>query len=269
MKIIYIAGSSRSGSTFLEMLLSSHPEIIGLGEIGLLLKKYINEKKEIRDILCSCGKLASECDFWGQLMPELRNESLESAHFKIRHYFEAMHSDKILLDCSKSREYLTKYYLNKNCENHGTLELKVLFLIRDYRGWSLSIGKNRKNGGEINYGFIYNSYAWLYSNLKTLTFLKQKKIDFMCTLYENIIFNPSTELSRISDFIGITYKPDIFNLKDAKSHELHGNDMRHDPVKSNKIYYDNSWIRDWRPTILQPLLLPVMSFNHYLYSKYS
>src|SRR3954453_3522671 len=61
-KIIYIAGYSRSGSTILDIMLSSHPEIFGTGELGNLFDYW---SEGIRT--CTCEQIYNRCPFWKNL----------------------------------------------------------------------------------------------------------------------------------------------------------------------------------------------------------
>ena len=64
MKVIYIAGLGHSGSTFLELLLASHPDVVGLGEIGLQVERLLLDPSfNAGEALCSCGTTARECEF--------------------------------------------------------------------------------------------------------------------------------------------------------------------------------------------------------------
>lgn len=56
--IVYIVGSGRSGSTVVERVLSSSPDVFGVGEIHALWRLPLNS------LLCSCGKRVPECSFW-------------------------------------------------------------------------------------------------------------------------------------------------------------------------------------------------------------
>jgi len=58
-KVLYILGYSRSGSTILNIMLGNIDSMFSAGEINNYLKSaWIN------DHYCSCGKTASECEFW-------------------------------------------------------------------------------------------------------------------------------------------------------------------------------------------------------------
>jgi hypothetical protein len=63
MKIIYVAGYGRSGSTILSIMLGSHAEIAAIGEARFLLEDW---GSPIRS--CSCGAAYTECAFWKDLL---------------------------------------------------------------------------------------------------------------------------------------------------------------------------------------------------------
>ena len=74
MKLIYIAGDDRSGSTMLDMMLSGHSAITSVGEAHQL-RAYANQDyefyKSIHQLNCMCGEKFSECSFWNGVQKEL------------------------------------------------------------------------------------------------------------------------------------------------------------------------------------------------------
>jgi len=62
VKVAYIGGMGRSGSTLLARVLGRVPGVCQVGEICYLWNQSI-----LRDRLCSCGKAFSECSFWQQV----------------------------------------------------------------------------------------------------------------------------------------------------------------------------------------------------------
>jgi hypothetical protein len=58
-KIIYIAGYSRSGSTILDILLGSHTNIFGTGELSYLFEDWLTGTRT-----CTCGEIYENCNFW-------------------------------------------------------------------------------------------------------------------------------------------------------------------------------------------------------------
>ena len=66
--VIYIAGYGRSGSTLLERILNCNKKLFALGEIANLLS-LIND----RDSLCSCGRYIYQCEFWSNIIRDIKN----------------------------------------------------------------------------------------------------------------------------------------------------------------------------------------------------
>ena len=62
IKILYITGTGRSGSTLLNRLLDLHPRIFGVGEIFHLDAYYMHND------LCSCGQPVRECPIWSRVV---------------------------------------------------------------------------------------------------------------------------------------------------------------------------------------------------------
>lgn len=59
VRVIYIAGSGRSGSTILATLLGGHPSLVSVGELDRL-----PGDGWIRNQYCACGRRADGCGFW-------------------------------------------------------------------------------------------------------------------------------------------------------------------------------------------------------------
>ena len=65
--IIYISSDNRSGSTLLDQLLASHPQVITVGEI-CHLNAYATQDRTQYDpahpLVCTCGSPVTECEVW-------------------------------------------------------------------------------------------------------------------------------------------------------------------------------------------------------------
>jgi hypothetical protein len=56
MRVIYIAGTSHSGSTLLDLMLNAHPAIFSAGEVLKLNRQLgINHPRKQNSAPCSCG----------------------------------------------------------------------------------------------------------------------------------------------------------------------------------------------------------------------
>ena len=62
IKVLYIVGGERSGSTLVDTVLGNHPDIVGVGELGQIVKLGYKEKER-----CSCGKVLDNCEFFEQV----------------------------------------------------------------------------------------------------------------------------------------------------------------------------------------------------------
>lgn len=66
MRIIYIMGPGRGGSTLLERVLNSAPGVFALGEFHTFWR--MNHK----DLVCSCGSSVPRCPFWNEVIATAR-----------------------------------------------------------------------------------------------------------------------------------------------------------------------------------------------------
>jgi hypothetical protein len=61
--ILYIMGTGRTGTTILELLLASNPDMTGVGEV-----KHIFRDGFLRDLPCACGRSSRECELWSAVL---------------------------------------------------------------------------------------------------------------------------------------------------------------------------------------------------------
>ncbi len=63
VKVIYIMGTGRSGTTIQEVLLASNPDISGVGEVTHLFTDGL-----LNNELCACGKDIEQCELWSSVL---------------------------------------------------------------------------------------------------------------------------------------------------------------------------------------------------------
>jgi len=265
LQIVYIVSLVRSGSTFLQYLLSAHPGIVGLGEIGLTIREYTKPSGPSKAALsCTCGEEPRSCPFWGPILQELRGMSKLEAFKLVLERFVKLFPGKVLLDSSKQFSYFEELYIPIIEAGYLNVMPKIIFLVRDFRGWSLSINRHLIKDGKANLwnaGFLFNSYRWLYLNLKLFNQAKRSNVPVLSVYYENLVFDLKRQLHRIYNFLELEFaEPGSFDK--AVLHELYGSQrMKRAAAKGMGVVYDPDWMQEWRFLLYGPLLLPVAVFN--------
>jgi Sulfotransferase domain len=74
VKVLYFAGSGRSGTTVVNNLLGQVSGAFAAGEI-----RYLWQRGVVEDRLCACGQPFSRCQFWGPVMADAIDESSPAA----------------------------------------------------------------------------------------------------------------------------------------------------------------------------------------------
>jgi len=265
LQIVYIVSLVRSGSTFLQYLLSAHPGIIGLGEIGLTIREYIKPSGPSKLALsCTCGEEPRSCPFWAPILQELRGRSKLEAFKLVLERFVKLFPGKVLLDSSKQFSYFKELYIPIIEAGYLNVTPKIIFLVRDFKGWSFSIKRHLIKDGKANLwnaGFLFNSYRWLYLNLKLFNQVKRSNVPVLFIYYENLVFDLERQLHRIYNFLDLEFaEPRTFDK--AVLHELYGSQsMKRAAAKGMGVIYDSDWMQEWWFLLYGPLLLPVAVFN--------
>lgn len=283
-KSIYILSLPHSGSTLLEMLLSKHDNVISLGEVTNTLKVIRSDiNKEKRQVCSYCNTNMYECSFWKNIVNDIQLCSdLPSAYSIVRSRVDILFKEGnnngqdnqfYMVDSSKRLKDLMRFYID-NKEISDPKDVKVLFLIRDFRGWVNSVEAEYKkhkdndvyNHKKYRFGLIVNSYLWLGSYLMRLFILHKNKIQFTTVSYEKLVFDMDKELSSIFDFLDI----DSSKFKDTNtslSHNVNGNTMRLKFNSDNKIKYKYQHMYDIRYILYFIFILPVYILNSIIFKN--
>lgn len=261
MNIAYILGLGHSGSTFLQLVLSTHPDVVGMGEIDKLLKELEAGVAEKDIPLCSCGETITNCSVWGELKPHLKGLNKQEALKKILTHFEAQFPHTTMVDASKSLHFLRDCYQPNKHPDH---KIKVILVIRDIRSWLNSVKKTNLRKGRKNYGAVYEGYRWLNANLRNLKYLKNSNFEYKVVVYEDLVFRYESVQADLFKFLELSPAPSI--QLPAKSHDIYGNRMKNDPSKQGKIVYDHAWMKNGYQPLVSMLLSPQYVFNKQFYA---
>ena len=239
VRVLYIAGLGRSGSTLLSRLLGQVDGVCALGEAHHVWRT--GAPRAAADELCGCGRTYAECGFWRDRLaavfdqeggvPTERMRELAGRVARIRHVrrlerggdraFEAAVAEyaavwerlyaeiarhtgaRVIVDASKDLGPL--YFLRRI----AGLEVAVLHLVRDPRGvahsWSRRKLRPEFVGREIymnRHGALDVAWRWSYSNV-----LAQRAARHFPALlrlrYEDFVAAPREALAGICAFAGL------------------------------------------------------------------
>ncbi|WP_395327335.1 sulfotransferase [Novosphingobium sp. BL-8H] len=89
LRVIYLAGYGRSGSTLLDIALGMRPDVFGAGELTALARHAWKNGE-----YCACGVTVHSCPFWGAVMARADGEADEAAASDV----DAAHDAQAVLD---------------------------------------------------------------------------------------------------------------------------------------------------------------------------
>lgn len=259
-QFLYVGGYSRSGSTLLDVMLGSHPDIFSAGELTFLGDDY---KNAIRS--CSCGKRYPECSFWGRLYPEAMQPTAEyltnhrkverrkmvsdpslkinstalksyiSENRRILQYIRSVSGKNIILDSSKSaraaveRVAMLRYHVGE--------DVRMIHLTRHPHSVVDSYLRHGSNwvaeghGPRHRFLGLRAMLGWILANRNAVR-LKRKHADlpYLHIQYEDMVTDPHLVIRKISAFTGIDLQTvsdhvdrnGVFN----PGHNVGGNRMR-------------------------------------------
>ena len=265
-KIVFITSLERSGSTILDLTLGQHPEMISFGEVARVLKPHCGGGMEtVVDRPCSCGESVKHCRFWGPLTNRIAGRehelSLTDCYALFLDVFsEVFGNNYIPIDSSKFFKAMDALW---KLEHEG-LDFRVLFTIRDVRGWILSSRSADRRKREIPYMRVFshdilNSWRpylrhnilrsipfwfpleWYIRNMTIDRYLRKKKLKRIRLSYEKFALEHEHEMPEICRFIGVN---DETTLKVPESHVVRGNRVAFDQQKQTSIRYDVKWLKN-------------------------
>jgi len=233
LRVVYVVSRAHSGSTLLDLLLGTHPEVFSVGEA----KMFAQESEK----LCTCGaERWDACEFWSAVDARMRAdggsgvaqaaiESDEAALFGDynRRFFSAVAAQSgssVIVDSSKDYTRLRRFL-------KSDLEPRVLHLVRSPRGVAFS---NMRKGGRLG----RECRTYVREHLAALRALRGRP--HLEVRYEDLARNPAGELERILSWLGLVFDP--AQLAGWKGHERHnfgGNRMRFS--SSEEIHLDEAW----------------------------
>jgi hypothetical protein len=251
-RVAYIASLGHSGSTILDMSLGCHPSVVGLGELTSILNLSASELEQRSEKLtCSCREDVSGCPFWSRAIQAVRDNSSQAYAGKYQgllEVFRAVYGNhQVMVDSSKDLRPLSSI--------RTVADLRVIYLIRDVRGWVYS------RHSMLDRSMVRLAYSWLFRNRQIKMELERQKIPYLQVGYEEFALYPELILAKICDFLQIDFQSTMLSPDRSGSHVISGNIARHDADKRKRIFYDNRWFVSEKLSQLSPLIYPALRFN--------
>jgi hypothetical protein len=249
MRVIYIAGTSHSGSTLLDLMLNAHPAIFASGEVLKLNRQLkVKDARKGTHAHCACGAPSLwECRFWSAVdrrtietsgkslidldMLDYRDEDSASAPNAI--VFKAMaemSGKSFVVDSSKLPGRLSYLMRLKD------LDVYPVHLVREPKGQINSVV--RKHGGFLKHIF---RYELIHEQIRR----SLRSVPHSVVHYEDLVRDPKSALRSILQPLGLDFDPRQLDWAQAEKHEVAGNHMRFDAT--SELVLDESWRQSLSP----------------------
>lgn len=275
--LVYIAGSSHSGSTLLDLVLGSHAQIESLGEAKKIpqILNSLQTGKEPKPI-CSCHTAIVDCNFWRNALQLENPNSLErnritfdlTADLAMARRALSFRNKSILLDSSKNLGRLG--FLTRE-EGFATT---CLHLTRDPRAVAFSaVRKMERIGGHTQKNRIRfvcrHALDWSALNQKICRrHRKKSRISYLHLRYEDFVFSPEASLTSLFQELELEFEPAQLRFRDFTHHNIEGNRLR--LQSGSDIKFDSSYLEELAPVewlTASVLLLPALSRFGYGFSR--
>jgi hypothetical protein len=265
VRVLFIGGLGRSGTTLLERVLGELPRVAPLGEVLHMWRRDVLDNER-----CACGQPFASCPFWTEVgqrayggwgnldvrrvlqlqqavdrtrfIPKLAARKLDPkmsadvaeyvSHYE-RVYAAAadVAGSDVVIDSSKNASLAY-------CLRWSTaLDMKVLHVVRDSRGvaysWTKQVARPETDGGDEMTRYSPSRSAVLWNAHNTaFALLGRRGIDVRRLRYEELIAEPVATTGTLAAWMGVPAGPaDLEFVSDGRvrlgsCHSAAGNPMR-------------------------------------------
>jgi len=199
---IFILGMPRSGTTLIEQIISSHPQVQGLEEIDYL-SKSMNQCIEHKSLDEFYNKITEKSD---NIFNCIYRKYFEKINNKKNNNF-SLHTDKMPVN-----------YKLIGFIKHAIPNAKIIHCVRDPRDIFVSILKNYF--GKLQMSYAYNPKKLTHAlNLYVdyMTFWKKLYGDWIYDLkYENLVSNSKLEIQKLLQFCNLSFDNSCLDFQNNK-----------------------------------------------------
>lgn len=273
--VVFVASLPHSGSTLLDLVVSTHPEAVGVGELRPVRDAVVAGRR-LDDRRCTCGATATDCDLWGPVLARLGSTTtaseLAAAVVDVAHHRLGR---RIIVDSSKQAPQL-------QAVASLPVDLRVVHLTRDVRSWAaamrrtgrapaLRAPRHRADLAALRAALSFRArrtsfglFRWWYLRNRALeATLRAVGAPTIRLSYEELATATPGALRRLATDLGLDPVLST-DTTAACTHQLFGSTMRFDPVLRGAVVYDTRWMTDDRLLLPALLLRPVMAYNRRL-----
>lgn len=242
--VIYIAGSSHSGSTLLDLLLGSHSAVESVGE-AKKIPEILERLDKGEKFLCTCQQELKSCPLWSDLLAGDVGDVERDALATARLYKKVLGKRKktVILDSSKTLGR-TLLFARSNL-----FEPLFIHLVRDSRAVVFSSRRKKYAGGRSDYGLIKTARSWQKLNSRIPQRLKSHNaIRRLLVRYEELTGDLRGTLEKILCAAGLDWEPSMLNFREHVHHNIEGNRMRmgsSSEIKRDEEYLDSLGRAEW------------------------
>jgi hypothetical protein len=243
-KLVYIGGYGHSGSTLLEYLLASSPEVIACGEVVSVPRERGRKTK------CTCGQLARDCPVWGPLQTSpaaLDGWTHERLTLALLERVCGAHA--VMVESSKTpwNSVAVPFRLHRKLGAN----FQLLHIVRDPRAVSWSAIKKAGRKGKRPLMALRGSVAalsWSVSNLACALFGRMHPDRYIQIRYEDLAQNPGAVMQELFAKLmpNAAWRPEAIG-SGGNRHQLYGNRMRSETLTLAEIKEDAAWKSDMPP----------------------
>lgn len=300
IKVLYIAGFERSGSTIVNRVLGQVDRFVAWGELRDIWQHGIVENRS-----CSCGAMFRECCAWTKILDTgfgginlveaqemmkllqktrasvlphyfgvgqklFRNDGIKKYLKTLENLYQAIQTtteSKVIVDSTKASWY--GYVL-------GTLpniDLYIVHIVRDPRGVCYSL-QHRKSRGEAFcqwYNPFHASLSWNFKNYASEILLNRFPERYIRMRYEDFVQNPKLAVESLLNFLRekVTQLSfiDDSTVNMGIDHIFAGSPSSRSDTGAVELQLDERWKKEMKPkdkAIITSLTFPLLKKYEYI-----
>jgi hypothetical protein len=236
----FILGRPRSGTTLLQTLFDTHPNVIIPPESAVITECYdrfrhvkVWQKKDIYELIDFLYDLR-KFDTWKIDRKTLTNNLLSfNGEFNFNliiriiynHYQSSFKKENILLFGDKNPRY-SKYPAKMKAIFP---DARFIHIVRDHRDHILSMQRVKLLNGNLP----LIAQVWKKSQKETFRFISNYKDKVLSVRYEDFAGDPETHQKRMCSFLNIPYDDNMLNFYQEKDK------IGSDELKKNQLFHSN------------------------------